>query len=171
VARLKALGVEVHLLTGDRERAAQAVGARLGIEPERVHAEVLPDGKAALVAALRAAGQVVAMVGDGVNDAPALAAADVGIAVGGGADVALAAAPLALMRPDPTLVPEEIALSREAVRTIRQNLAWAFGYNVVAIPLAAAGLLSPMIGSAAMAFSSVSVVVNSLRLRRRPLPH
>jgi len=169
VARLTRLGVEVHLLTGDRERTAQAVGARLGIPADRVHAQVLPDRKAAEVALRKAQGHVVAMVGDGVNDAPALAAADVGIAVGGGADVALEAAPLALMRPDPMLVPEAIALAREALKTIKQNLFWAFGYNAVAIPLAAAGLLSPMLGSAAMAFSSVSVVVNSLRLRRRPL--
>ncbi|HEY3451932.1 MAG TPA: heavy metal translocating P-type ATPase [Myxococcales bacterium] len=169
VARLKRLGVEVHMLTGDRERTAQAVGRRLGIEPQFVHAEVLPDRKAAEVAQRKAKGQVVAMVGDGVNDAPALAAADVGIAVGGGADVALEAAPMALMRPDPLLVPEAVALAREGLKTIRQNLFWAFGYNVVAIPLAIAGLLSPMIGSAAMAFSSVSVVGNSLRLRRRRL--
>ncbi len=169
VARLDRLGVEVHLLTGDRRRTALAVAARLGIPAERVHAEVLPDRKAAEVAARRAQGQVVAMVGDGVNDAPALAAADVGIAVGGGAEVALEAAPLALMRADPTLVPEAVALARAGLQTIKQNLFWAFGYNVVAIPLAAAGLLSPMLGSAAMAFSSVSVVLNSLRLRRRRL--
>ncbi len=169
VERLQRLGIEVHLLTGDHENTARAIGERLGIEPRFVHAGVLPEKKADAVFERRQAGHVVAMVGDGVNDAPALAAADVGIAVGGGADVALEAAPLALMRPDPTLVADAIGLSREGLRTIKQNLFWAFGYNVVAIPLAAAGLLSPMIAAGAMAFSSVSVVLNSLRLRRRRL--
>jgi Cu+-exporting ATPase len=169
VARLTRMGIEVHLLTGDRQRAARAIGAQLGIAPERIHAEVLPENKVAEVALRKQQGQVVAMVGDGVNDAPALAEADVGIAVGGGADVALEAAPLVLMRPEPALVADAIALSREGLKTIRQNLYWAFGYNVVAIPLAAAGMLSPMLGSGAMAFSSVSVVANSLRLRRRRL--
>jgi Cu+-exporting ATPase len=169
VARLRAMGVDVRLVTGDHARTAAAVAERLGLAPGAVFAGVLPEGKAAVVAALREAGQVVAMVGDGVNDAPALAAADVGIAVGGGAEVAIEAAPLVLMRPDPALVPDAVALAREGLRTIRQNLFWAFGYNVVAIPIAAAGLLSPMLAAGAMAFSSVSVVLNSLRLRRRPL--
>ncbi len=169
VARLSRLGMQVHLVTGDHPKAAQAIGARLGIAADRIHAQVLPEMKARLVEELKAAGQVVAMVGDGVNDAPALAAADVGIAVGGGADVALEAAPLALMRADPLLVPQAAALAREGLKTIKQNLFWAFGYNVIAIPVAAAGLLSPMLGAGAMAFSSVSVVTNSLRLRQRRL--
>jgi Cu+-exporting ATPase len=169
IGKLKELGVDVRMLTGDHPRTAAAIAQGLGLSPQAVHAGVLPEGKAAVVAERRGAGAVVAMVGDGVNDAPALAAADVGIAVGGGADVALEAAPLALMRPDPSLVPAAVSLARAGLTTIRQNLFWAFGYNVVAIPIAAAGLLSPMLASAAMAFSSVSVVLNSLRLRRRPL--
>ncbi len=169
VEKLRSMGLDVRMLTGDHERTAAAIARGLGLSAQAVHAGVLPEGKAAVVAERRAAGAVVAMVGDGVNDAPALAAADVGIAVGGGADVALEAAPLVLMRPDPALVPQAISLARAGLATIRQNLFWAFGYNVVAIPVAAAGLLSPMLASAAMAFSSVSVVLNSLRLRRRPL--
>jgi Cu+-exporting ATPase len=169
VELLERFGVEVHLLSGDRAPVAAAVAARLGIAPARVHSEVLPEQKAAVVAHLKSEGKVVAMVGDGMNDAPALATADVGIAMGGGADVALEAAPLTLLRPDPSLVPEAIALARQSLRTIRGNLSWAFGYNVMAIPLAAAGLLSPMIAAGAMAFSSLSVVLNSLRLRGRSL--
>ncbi|WP_404378843.1 heavy metal translocating P-type ATPase [Caenispirillum salinarum] len=164
VEALKAAGVTPVMLTGDNARAARAVGQSLGIE--RVVAEVLPEDKAAEVARLKGEGHVVAMVGDGVNDAPALAAADVGIAMGTGTDVAMHTAGITLMRGDPGLLPEALGLSRRGYSKIRQNLFWAFAYNVVALPLAAAGMLSPVIAGAAMAFSSVSVVSNSLLLRR-----
>ncbi len=164
VAALQAAGVVPVMLTGDNPRAAQAVAAALGIE--RVVAEVLPEDKAAEVGRLKAEGHVVAMVGDGVNDAPALAAADVGIAMGTGTDVAMHTAGITLMRGDPGLLPDALGLSRRGYAKIRQNLFWAFAYNVVALPLAAAGMLSPVIAGAAMAFSSVSVVSNSLLLRR-----
>ena len=164
VERLAADGVRCVLLTGDNAGAARAVAALCGIE--EVHADVLPEEKAAVVARLRAGGTVVAMVGDGINDAPALAAADVGIAMGGGTDVAMHTAAITLMRPDPALVPGAIGLSRLTYRKIRQNLFWAFAYNVVGVPLAALGYLSPVIAGAAMAFSSVSVVGNALLLRR-----
>ncbi|MBL8670718.1 MAG: heavy metal translocating P-type ATPase, partial [Alphaproteobacteria bacterium] len=149
IARLKADGIETAMLTGDNGRAALAVAGSLGIE--HVVAEILPESKAEEIAKLRAGGKVVAMVGDGVNDAPALAAADLGIAVGGGADVAVAAAGLTLMRPDPLLVPAALDLARAIAAKVRQNLAWAFGFNVVAIPVAALGGLDPMIAGAAMA--------------------
>ena len=167
VRRLHEDGLRTALVSGDSRAAAQGAARRLGID--EVHAEVLPVDKAAHVAALRAsAGGRVAMVGDGLNDAPALAAADVGIAMAGGTDVAMHAAGITLMRPDPRLVGEALALSRRCVAKIRQNLFWAFAYNVVGIALAAAGLLSPMVAGAAMALSSVSVVANALTLRRNP---
>ncbi|MBK1697831.1 heavy metal translocating P-type ATPase [Rhodovibrio salinarum] len=165
VAALQAEGIEVTLLSGDNRRAAEAVAAQIGID--RVIAEVLPADKEREIERLREQGHVIAMVGDGVNDAPALAAADIGIAMGEGTDVALQTAGIALMRGDPRLVAEAIHLSRATYGKIRQNLFWAFAYNTVAIPVAAVGLLSPIIAGAAMALSSVSVATNSLLLRRQ----
>jgi Cu+-exporting ATPase len=164
IAETRALGLEPVLLTGDAAAPARSVAAAVGID--RVEAEVSPDRKAHRVAALKAEGRTVAMVGDGVNDAPALAAADLGIAMGGGADAALKTAGIALMRPDPLLVPEAIRIARATLRKIRENLVFAFAYNTAAIPLAALGFLSPVIAGAAMALSSVSVVTNALLLRR-----
>ncbi|MEO9063683.1 MAG: heavy metal translocating P-type ATPase [Burkholderiaceae bacterium] len=164
IARLRAIGVHSVLVTGDNRGSAAAVATALGID--RVEAEVLPEGKAAIIGQLKEGGQTVAMVGDGINDAPALAAADVGIAMSTGTDVAMHAAGITLMRGDPTLVVDAIDISRRTYRKIRQNLFWAFAYNVVGIPLAALGLLNPIIAGAAMALSSVSVVSNALLLRR-----
>jgi Cu+-exporting ATPase len=166
IGRLRALGLRPMLLTGDNARAAAAVAGQVGIEPGDVVAGVLPEGKVDAIRRLQRSGRRVAMVGDGVNDAAALAAADLGLAVGTGTDVAIEAADLTLVRADLHAAADAVELSRATLRTIRQNLVWAFGYNVAAIPLAAAGLLNPMIAGGAMAFSSVAVVLNSLRLRR-----
>ncbi|OIR02358.1 copper-exporting P-type ATPase A [mine drainage metagenome] len=164
MAGLRALKVRTVMVTGDNARAAAVVARSLGLDA--VRAEVLPQDKAAEVARLQAEGQVVAMVGDGVNDAPALAAADIGIAMGSGTDVAMQTAGITLMRGDPALLPAALEISRATYNKIRQNLFWAFFYNVIALPLAAGGFLSPTLAGAAMAFSSVSVVSNSLLLRR-----
>ena len=164
VAAMKELGLHPILLTGDNERAARAVAAEVGIED--IRAEVLPAEKAAIIRELQASGRVVAMVGDGVNDAAALATADLGIAMGTGTDVAIEASDLTLVRSDLFAVVDAIRLSRRTLRTIKANLFWAFAYNVAALPVAMLGMLSPLVAGAAMALSSVFVVSNSLRLRR-----
>jgi len=164
IRSLKALGLRTVLLSGDNAATARTVAAEVGID--EVIAEVMPADKAEVIGRLQAEGRVVAMAGDGVNDAPALARADLGLSIGTGTDVAIEASDLTLVSGDLAAAADAIRLSRATLRTIKQNLAWAFGYNIAALPLAAAGLLNPVIASAAMAFSSVSVVANALRLRR-----
>ncbi|ATQ74900.1 copper-translocating P-type ATPase [Massilia violaceinigra] len=164
IERLHAAGIRTVMLSGDNPGSAHHIASQLGID--EVHAQVLPEGKAAIIAALRAKGERVAMVGDGINDAPALAAADIGVAMGSGTDVAMHTAGVTLMRGDPRLLVDAIDISRRTYGKIRQNLFWAFVFNVIGVPLAAFGLLNPMIAGAAMAFSSVSVVSNALLLKR-----
>ena len=164
VAELRELGLRPILVTGDNEAAAQAIAAEAGID--EIHAGVLPEGKVAIVEELKAAGRKVAMVGDGVNDAAALAGADLSIAMGSGTDVAKEAADITVINSDIRSVGAAIRISARTLRIIKENLGWAFGYNIVAIPLAVAGFIVPGIAAAAMASSSVIVVGNSLRLRR-----
>jgi Cu+-exporting ATPase len=170
IAEFERMGIKAVLLTGDNERAARAVAEEVGIH--EVISEVLPEDKLAVVSQMQSQGRVVAMVGDGVNDAAALVQADLGIAMGGGSDVAMQASDLTLVRNDLMAAVDSVRLARRTLRTIHGNLFWAFAYNVAMIPLAAFGLLNPLFAGAAMAFSSVFVVGNSLRLRRfQPLPH
>jgi Cu+-exporting ATPase len=164
VTALRGLGLRTVLLTGDSQAAAEAVAAEIGVD--QVIAGALPADKVTVIEGLQAHGRRVAMAGDGINDGPALAAADLGLALGTGTDVAISAADLILLRDDLGIIPDAIRLARATLATIRRNLAWAFCYNIAALPLAAAGFLNPLIAGAAMAASSAFVVASSIRLRR-----
>uniref|UniRef100_UPI000AE5A855 HAD-IC family P-type ATPase n=1 Tax=Haloparvum sedimenti TaxID=1678448 RepID=UPI000AE5A855 len=171
VTALQQRGVDVMMITGDNERTARAVAKQVGIDPENVRAEVLPEDKSNAVDSIQDEGRQAMMVGDGVNDAPALAVAHVGTAIGSGTDVAIEAADLTLMRDDPLDVVKAIRISDATLKKIKQNLVWAFAYNTAMIPLASLGLLQPVLAAAAMAFSSVSVLTNSLLFRRYTPDH
>jgi Cu+-exporting ATPase len=171
VAALRERGLDVHMITGDNERTARAVADQVGIDREMVRAGVLPEDKADAIEAIQADGRKAMMVGDGVNDAPALAAAFVGCAIGSGTDVAIEAADVTLMRSDPQDVVKAIRVSEGTLAKIKQNLFWALGYNTAMIPLASLGLLQPVLAAGAMAFSSVSVLANSLLFRKYTPDH
>ena len=164
IEQLQASGIEVYMVTGDNSRTALAIAKQVGVT--NVVAEVLPAQKADIVKQLQNKGKTVAMVGDGLNDAPALALADIGMAMGTGTDIAMETADVTIMRGDLQAVPQAIDMSKKTLRNIKQNLFWAFAYNSLGIPIAAIGLLSPWVAGAAMAFSSVSVVLNALRLQK-----